>query len=96
MAKAMNRETVSNYFDLLKETLDKLEVQPKHIWNCDDTNIQLEHKPTSVVGRKGGTVLGRVANSKESVSVLGCGKAIGSIMSPMVTVKDYTQRSLMG
>ena len=50
-------------------------MQSKHIWNCAETNIQLEHKPTSVVRRKGGRVPGRVANSKDSVSVLGCGNA---------------------
>ena len=54
---------------------------------CDETNIPLEHKHTSVLGRKGGRVPRRVANSKESVSVLGCGNAFGSIMSPMVIVK---------
>ena len=95
-AKAMNRDKVNSYFALLKGTLDKLKVQPDHIWNCDETNMQLEHKPTSVVGRKGGRVPGRVANSKESVTVLGCGNASGKIMSPMVIVKGKTKRSLMG
>ena len=34
-AKAMNRDKVNSYFALLKGTLDKLKVQPDHIWNCD-------------------------------------------------------------
>ena len=58
--------------------------------------MQLEHKPTAVVGRKGAKIPGRVANSKESVSVLGCGNACGDIMSPMIIVKGKTVRSLMG
>ena len=94
-AKAMNKETVSNYFDLLKETLDKLNVQPKHIRNCYETNILFKHKTTTGVGRKGGRVPGRVVNSKESVSVLGCGNAVGSITSPMLIVKGKTKRSLI-
>ena len=56
----------------------------------------MEHKPTSVVGRKCHRVPGRVANSKESVTVLGCGYAVGKIMSPMVIVKGKTKKSLMG
>lgn len=95
-ARAMNKSSVDKYFGKLKETIDKLNVQSHHIWNCDETNVQLEHKPTSVVGRKGGRVPGRVAHSKESVTVLGCGNAAGKIMSPMVIVKGKTRKSLMG
>ena len=75
--------------------LDKLKVQPSQIWNCDETNVQLEHNPKSVVGRKGSKVQGRVANSKESVSILGCGNAVGDTMSPMVIVKGKTRRCLL-
>ena len=92
----MNKAETNRYFDLLRATLDKLEVQPEHIWDCDETNIQLEHKPKAVTGRKGSNVLGRVANSKESVSIIGCGNAVGTIMSPMIIVKGKTKRSLMG
>ena len=95
-AKAMNREKVDKYFDLLKKILEEKKLQPHCIWNCDETNIQMEHKPTLVVGRKGGRVPGRVANSKESVTVLVCGNAVGKIMSPMVIVKGKTKTSLMG
>ena len=95
-ARAMSRDVTREYFDLLKETLDKLKVQPQQIWNYDETNMQLEHNPKSVVGRKGAKIPGRVSNSKESVSVLGCGNATGEIMSPMVVVKGKTKRSLMG
>ena len=90
-ATAMNREKVDKYFDLLKKILEEKKLQPHCIWNCDETNIQMEHKPTSVVGRKGGRVPGRVANSKGSVTVLGCGNAGGKIMSPMVIMKVKTK-----
>ena len=95
-AKAMNREATKEYFDILKGKLDELNVQPEFIWNCDETNIQLEHKPRAVIGRKGSNVPGRVASSKESVSILGCGNAMGRVMSPMVIVKGKTKTSLMG
>lgn len=80
----------------MRDVLEKLKVGPGQIWNCDETNVQLEHKPTAVVGRKGSKHLGRVANSKESISILGCGNALDDIMSPMVIVKGKTKRSLMG
>ena len=94
-AKSMNKQVIDEYFELLKSNLDELKVQPNQIWNCDETNMQLEHTPKSVVGRKGSNLPGRVSNSKESVSVLGCGNAAGDIMSPMVIVKGKTKRSLM-
>ena len=94
-AKSMNKEVVSEYFTLLKSKLDELKAQPNQIWNCDETNMQLEHTPKSVMGRKGANLPERVSNSKESVSVLGCGNAAGDIMSPMVIVKGKTKRSLM-
>ena len=93
-AKAMNKE-VDKYFEQLKSTIDELKVGPNEIWNCDESNIQMEHKPTNVVGRKGAKIPGRTAHSKESVSVLGCGNAMGNIMSPMVIVRGKTKRSLM-
>ena len=34
-AKAMNREKV----ELLKSILDEFQLQPEHIWNCDETNM---------------------------------------------------------
>ena len=95
-AKSMNKQVTKEYFDMLKGKLDELNVQPEFIWNCDETNIQLEHKPRAVIGRKGSNVPGRVASSKESVSILGCGNAMGRVMSPMVIVKGKTKRSLMG
>ena len=92
----MDNEVTKQYFDMLKEKLDELKVQPKHIWNCDKTNMQLEHNAKSVVGRKGSNIPGRVANSNESVSVLVCGNAAGDIMSPMIIVKGKIKGSLMG
>ena len=80
-AKALNREVVQQYFN-----------HPKNIWNYDETNMQMEHNPRSVDGRKGAKIPGRVANSKESISVLGCGNAVGNIMSPMVIVKGKTKK----
>ena len=81
---AMKKEVVDHYFDNLKMILEENKyIGPKQIWNCDETNMQLEHKPTAVVGRKGAKIPGRVAHSKESVSVLGCGNACGDIMSPI-------------
>ena len=94
-AKAMNKKVVDEYFDQLESVINELKVGPKQIWNCDESNIQLEHKPSNVVGRKGAKIPGRTANSKESVSVLGCGNASGNIMSPMIIVKGKTKRSLM-
>ena len=91
----MNKQITDEYFDLLKQNLNELKVGPSEIWNYDETNMQLEHNPKSVVGRQGSKVPGRVANSKESVSILGCGNAMGEIMSPMIIVKGKARRCLL-
>ena len=93
-AKALNKEVADKYLEQLKSTIDELKVGPNEIWNYDESNIQMEHKPTNVVGTKGAKIPGRTAHSKESISVLGYGNANGDIMSPMIIVRGKTKRSL--
>ena len=91
----MNKQITYEYFDLLKQNLNELQVGPSEIWKCDETNMQLEYYPKSVMGRKGSKVPGRVASSKESVSIPGCGNAMGEFMTPMIIVKGKTRRCLL-
>ena len=65
------------------------------LWNMDETGVQLEHIPSSVVARKGmKSVPGRVGGNRESISVLACVSAGGKAMPPFCIVKGKTRRSL--
>ena len=62
------------------------------IWNMDETNMCLEHKPANVVARKGAkTVPGRTSNSRETVTLLPCINAAGQKMPPLIIVKGKPQ-----
>ncbi|KAJ6510318.1 hypothetical protein DFH09DRAFT_841593, partial [Mycena vulgaris] len=40
-ARALNRATVHDYFDLLGDTIKQYDIQPKNIWNMDEKGIPL-------------------------------------------------------
>ena len=52
---AINSETISQYFKLLKETLEqnKLMNSPQQIYNVDETGVPLDPKALSVVAATG-------------------------------------------
>ncbi|XP_069136714.1 jerky protein homolog-like [Argopecten irradians] len=98
-ARNMNQVTLSNYFQDLSEVITSLNLQnsPDKIWNMDETGCQLEHKPVSVIARKGArSVPGVVGNSRESATMLPCINAAGKALSPMIIVKGKTPKSLNG
>jgi hypothetical protein len=94
-ARMMNRVVVSNYFSDLFRVISENQLSPDRIWNADETGKQFEHRPTSVVARKGSrSVPGRTGNSRENVTILACVNASGRALPPMCIVKGKTQRSL--
>lgn len=91
-SRMLNSVTVGKYMLDLHQ-LTKL--PPSSVWNMDETGISLEHQPTRVVARQGSKcVPGRVANSRENVTLLPCINAAGEKMSPFLIVKGKTPRSL--
>lgn len=92
-SRAMNPTVVGAYFKDLHFEVASL--PPTSIWNMDETNMCLEHKPANVVARKGAkTVPGRTSNSRETVTFLPCINAAGQKMPPLIIVKGKTSRSL--
>lgn len=53
--KSCNPWTIYTYFDLLKDTMDSLELhdKPSQIWNLDETSFSKDPTKTKVVGLKG-------------------------------------------
>jgi hypothetical protein len=94
-ARGMDKTLVNAYFRALKEQIEMVGGNSKVIWNMDETGFQLEHKPTSVLARKGAkAVPGRVASNRDNITVLACGSAGGQVMPPMIIVKGKTHKSL--
>lgn len=94
-SKGMERGEVMGYFNTLKSQLDLVNSNPNCVWNMDEKGFQLEHKPVSVVARKGAKVIpGRVSSSRDNITVVGCGNANGKVMPPLIIVKGKTHKSL--
>ena len=96
-SRLMNTHVTNRYFEDLSKTLTDLGLahKPKCIWNMDETSVSFEHTPMKVVARKGVRALpGRVADSKQTQTVLACVNAAGKAMPPMVVAKGKTQKSL--
>ena len=96
-SRLMNPITISRYFADLGDILTRLNVigTPERIWNADEVNKRLEHRPTTVVARKGSRgIPGRVSCSRESVTVLACSNAAGLVMPPLHIIKGKTRKAL--
>lgn len=96
-ARMLNKEVTNKYFNDLNEGLSqpKLKTESKRIWNIDETNVSLTHKPSRVLAEcSQRNVPGRVGNSRDGVSVLACINAAGEVILPMVIVKGLTEKSL--
>jgi len=95
----MDKEKVSKYFYALRELLEKRQLldKPAQIWNMDETGLQLQHAPRSVVARKGTRYLqSRTSGNKETITIIACINAAGNKIPPHIIAKGKTERSLHG
>jgi hypothetical protein len=91
----MSKDIVHNYFEDLKDLESKAGNDPDRIWNMDETGIHLEHKPISVIARKGSKVVpGRVSCNRDNITIVGCGNAGGKVIPPLIIVKGKTHKAL--
>ena len=84
---AVNEDTITHYFDLLKKTLEEngLINSPERIYNVDETGVPLDPKAPNVVTRKGTKkVRYRSTGKKGQITVVACGSATGQIIPPTV------------
>lgn len=94
--QGMNIKEVSDYFDLLKEVLEKNELtdKPSRIWNADETGIQLNNTPGEVLAGKGSRDVQVVTSSEkgETITVLVCCNAEGQFLPPYCIMRGkYTK-----
>ena len=78
----VNSETIMEYFDNLDVTLEG--VEPQNIYNYDETNITDDPGVKKVIVRRGLRRVERKADhSKQSISVMFCGNAVGEYLLPI-------------
>ena len=95
----MDKTKVDKYFFALKDLLIKsgLLEKTKLIWNMDETGLQLEHVPRTVIARKGSKYLqSRTSGNKETITIIACINASGEKIPPHIIAKGETQRALYG
>lgn len=84
---AITKANVTQYYDLLKKTLDEqgLVGCASRIYNMDESGLPLDHKPPKVVAWKGTKkVHCRTSGNKAQITVLVCANAAGAVIPPMV------------
>lgn len=96
-ARMLNSDVTAKYFYDLNITLTSLGLhdKPKYIWNIDETNVSLTHKPSKVLAQIGQrNVPGQVGNCRDGVTVLACINAAGDDIPPLVIVKGMTDKAV--
>jgi hypothetical protein len=87
----MNRETVTQYFHLLAQVLEENELfdKPLNIYNMDETGMQLNNKPGSVVALKGSKSVTTLTACErgETITVITCCNAEGVFLPPAFMFK---------
>ncbi|KAL8593856.1 hypothetical protein ACOMHN_018068 [Nucella lapillus] len=75
--------------------MSQLNVKPQHIWNCDETGLQFQHRPSKIMAAKGARMVSaRAANDKQSLTIMATISAAGEAMPPMLVAKGKTVKSL--
>lgn len=90
-AQKLNKVIVNDHFSKYKSVLDRLGIEnkPESIYNIDEKNCRISlHHQQDVLTAKGRKRVHQIANEHaESVTVVGCGNAIGSAIPPMILFK---------
>ncbi|XP_069703714.1 uncharacterized protein [Periplaneta americana] len=90
--KGLNRQDATDYFNLLKETLETCDLvnKPHLIYNAHETSCQMNNKPTRKLFAEKGTrtvYLQTCVESGEVVTILACTNATGNFIPPMAIFK---------
>lgn len=84
---ALNKENITEYFDLLKSVYDEHNFygHPEAIYNMDETGVPLEPRPPKVVAKRGQKKIRyRTSGTKSQITVIGCGSATGQVLPPFI------------
>lgn len=95
--QGMNKKVVTKYFDLLKTTLNEAGIlnKPSHIFNMDETGLQLNNNPGQVIAKRGSKNVTAVTSSEkgETVTLIGCCNAEGFFIPPACIFKGKNKKA---
>ncbi|XP_069694854.1 uncharacterized protein [Periplaneta americana] len=90
-AKGMTKDKIAVFYSNLSKLMDELSLwnKPSHIYNCDETGLQLIYKPRKVISMRGKRDVVSQTNCEkgETVSVMACVSATGQYVPPFVVMK---------
>ena len=84
---SVNKETMENYFSLLKDTLEQYDLlnNPSQIYNVDEMGMPLDHHPPKIVTTRGQKkVRCRTSGNRSQITVIACVSAVGQVIPPFV------------
>lgn len=95
-SQGMCRKDVEQYFSLLESTLIELNLldKPGHIFNMDETGLQLNNKPGQVVAIKGSKNVAAITSGErgETITVIACCSAEGTFIPPACIFKGKNKK----
>jgi len=96
---AVNEDTISHYFALLKQTLEEtgLTNSPGQLYNVNESGVPLHPRVPNIVTKKGTKkVRYQATDRKGQITIVPCGSATGQVIPPtVISVTPTTSISLL-
>ncbi|XP_050310853.1 uncharacterized protein LOC126746588 [Anthonomus grandis grandis] len=96
-AVGMSRPRVTEYFELLVSILQKNDImtKPGHIYNMDESGLQLCNKATQVIATKGFKQVSSITSGEkgETILVIACCNAEGTILPLVFIMKGKNKKA---
>ncbi|XP_043470932.1 uncharacterized protein LOC122504099 [Leptopilina heterotoma] len=68
-ATAFNRHNVKEFFEKLKDVIQRFKIQPQNIWNVDESALTTVQKPVPVVAPRGARSVGGISSGERGTLV---------------------------
>lgn len=95
-ANGMNRENVASFFATLETVMRENELfdHPENIFNVDESGLQANNQPDSVIAEKGSKSVHVLTSGEkgENVTVIGCCNAAGQFLPPVLIFKGVNRK----
>lgn len=91
---AFNQHTVGEFFNLLRNLIEREHFGPESIYNCDETGVQNVHKPSKIISQKGQKQVSKVTSGErgQTVTVLCTISAIGTTIPPFLYTHELENK----
>lgn len=96
-AEGMNRKEVEDYFKLLERIYEANDVfdKPGHVFNVDESGLQLNNVPGKVIAAKGSKEVHTVTSGEkgETITVVACCNSEGNFLPPYCIFKGVNKKN---